>query len=359
MSREMTPRERVSTAFARQVPDRVPINYEFNPGIDLRLKEHFGLAADDHEGILRALNVDFRRVASNYVGPRLHPELPGRNVDAQSGIVTRWIEHKSGGYWDFCDFPLEHATAEELAAWPMPSPNDYDYSLIADQCAAHANYYIAVGGPGLCDIINQTGMIRTMEQTLVDLMVDDEGLLNYLDRRLAVSLEMTARILEAAKGRIDMLCMGEDLGTQNSPLISLDLYRKHIRPRQQRFVDLGNAWNIPVMIHSCGSSSWAYDDFIEMGISVVDTLQPEAVNMAPDYLKSRFGDRLSFHGCISTAGPLAYGTVEDVVKNVQETFQVMMPGGGYALAPTHAIQDNSPTENVVAMYQAAVEYGGY
>jgi uroporphyrinogen decarboxylase len=96
-----------------------------------------------------------------------------------------------------------------------------------------------------------------------------------------------------------------------------------------------------------------------MGIDVVDTLQPEAKDMAPAYLKERFGDQLAFHGCISTAGPVAYGTVQEVVDDVCVTLKTMMPGGGYALAPTHQLQDNSPTENVVAMYEAAKKYGQY
>jgi len=96
-----------------------------------------------------------------------------------------------------------------------------------------------------------------------------------------------------------------------------------------------------------------------MGIDAVDTLQPEAKDMAPAYLKRRWGDRLAFHGGISTAGPLAYGTPQEVVQNVRDVLAVMMPGGGYALAPTHQIQDNSPTENVLAMYEAAREFGWY
>jgi uroporphyrinogen decarboxylase len=170
---------------------------------------------------------------------------------------------------------------------------------------------------------------------------------------------VTRRTLEAAGGGIDLIATGEDLGTQRGPTISLDLFRKHIRPRHQRVVDLAKAYDIPVMIHSCGSSSWAFEDFIDMGIGVVDTLQPEAKDMAPAYLKARFGGRLAFHGCISTAGPVAYGTVQDVIDSVRETLEIMMPGGGYALSPTHQLQDNSPTENVVAMYQAARRYGGY
>lgn len=81
--------------------------------------------------------------------------------------------------------------------------------------------------------------------------------------------------------------------------------------------------------------------------------------MDPAYLKERFGDRLAFHGCISTAGTLVTGTPDDVRRTVRETLEIMMPGGGYALAPTHHLQDNTPTENVLAMYAAAREFGVY
>jgi uroporphyrinogen-III decarboxylase len=92
---------------------------------------------------------------------------------------------------------------------------------------------------------------------------------------------------------------------------------------------------------------------------VVDTLQPEAKNMDPAYLKSRYGDRLSFHGCISTAGPVVGGSVEETVADVRQKLDILMPGGGYAFAPTHQLQDNSGTENVIAMYETAREYGRY
>lgn len=96
-----------------------------------------------------------------------------------------------------------------------------------------------------------------------------------------------------------------------------------------------------------------------MGITIIDTLQPEAKDMSPRYLKDRFGDRLSFHGCISTGGAVAYGSVEETVAYVRDTLETMMPGGGYAFSPTHMLQDNSPTENVLAMYEAARTYGRY
>ena len=96
-----------------------------------------------------------------------------------------------------------------------------------------------------------------------------------------------------------------------------------------------------------------------MGIDAVDTLQPEAANMSPAYLKKTFGGRLAFHGCISTAGSVAFATPAEVIQDCRQTLDIMMPGGGYCFAPTHSLQDNSPTENVVAMYEAARRYGVY
>ena len=357
--KEMTSKERVRTAFSRNAPDRVPLNYMANPGIDGRLKTHFGLKADDEEGLFQALGVDIRKIKAGYTGPKLHEDVPDRKVDPEWGIRRRWIEHGSGGYWDFCDFPLKDADEEAAERWPLPSPDDYDYDSVSELCRLHEPYCLCAGGAGSGDVINKAGMIRTMEQVLVDLATDSPALMRIIDRRLEVHLEVLRRTIEASDGKIDFLWMGEDLGSQNAPLISLSLFRKHIRPRLQLFVDMALTFDLPVMIHSCGSSSWAFDDFIEMGISIVDTLQPEARNMAPSFLKEHYGDRLAFHGAISTAGTVATGTVEDVRKTVRETLDIMMPGGGYCLAPTHQLQDNSPTENVVAMYETAREYGAY
>ena len=228
-----------------------------------------------------------------------------------------------------------------------------------NQCGKHEKYALFIGDAGLGDIMNSNGFLRGTEQTLVDLATDDPAGLLLMDRRLEIQLGIAERTLDAAKGKVDFMWLGEDLGSQHAPLISLDLFRKHIRPRKQKFIDLANAYGIPVMIHCCGSSSWAFEDFIEMGIKVVDTLQPEAKDMKPDYLKKRFGEKLSFHGCISTAGPVAYGSEQDVIDNMKETLETMMPGGGYCMSPTHELQDNSPTENVVAMYQAAHDFGRY
>ena len=306
----MTSRERVRVTLASGQPDRVPIDYHANPGIDARLKQHFGLRADDWEGLRRALGVDFRPAGAPYTGPRLHPELPGRQVDPLWGWRTQLIRHSSGEYWDYCDFPLAGADEETVDHWPMPSPDDFGYGDVRAQCQHGGDHAIYVGNAGLACIINTMGFLFGMEQTLMDLATESAPLLRCIDRMLAIQLEMTRRNIEAARGRIDFMWIGEDLGTQIAPLISRQMFGRLIRPRHRPFVDLAKSHDMAVMIHTCGSSSWAYEDYIEMGVKAVDTLQPEAANMSPAHLKRTFGGRLAFHGCISTAGPVATGTVE-------------------------------------------------
>jgi len=355
----MTAKQRVLKTFNLEKTDRVTIGYDANQGVHTRFAKALGIPDGNGEKVNRTLGVDYRHIGAPYTGPCLFKPLPNRRVDNLEGCYTRWVEHDTGGYWDFCDFPLANADDETIAGFPVPDPDGFNYGAVAEQLERHKDYAVFIGGAGVPDIINSNGRIMGMEDILVHLATGNEAALAFIDRRIDMQFAVMERTLELYKGRIDFMWLGEDLGTQHSPMISLDLFRKVFKPRHQRFVDLAKAYGLPVMIHTCGSSSWAYEDFIEMGIRGVDTLQPEAANMSPRYLKERFGGRLSFRGCISTAGPLAYGTAEDTVNTIKETLEIMMDGYGYHFAPTHAIQDNTPTENLIAMYNAAHKFGVY
>ncbi len=355
----LTSRERVIRTFYHEKTDRIPIDYLANAAIDRKLKRHFGLQDDDDEGLRQALRVDFREVTVPYTGPVLHPPVKGLDVDPAWGFRRKWVTHNWGGYWEFTDFPLADLDMEKATTWPMPSADDFDYSVVTEQCKRWKDLALYVGNPGLGDMMNTTGFWCGMEMAYLSVGLKDPAWLTLIDRRLAIQLEMTERMLEAARGGIDFMWLGEDLGQQQGPLISLDSYRELLRPRHQKFVDLARAYNIPVMFHSCGSSSWAFEDFIDMGIAAIDTLQPEVANMEPAYLKETYGNRLAFHGMVSTAGPLATAPVAEFEKSLRELLDIVMPGGGYFLAPTHEIQDNTPLENALALYQRGYEWGWY
>lgn len=358
MGKKMTSKQRVQETLGFGKADRVPFNISLNEGIENNLFRHFKVTR--YEDLLKCLDVDFRGLGLLYTGkPLFEDNIEGVVVDRVNGIHRRWVEHGSGGYWDYCDFPLKDAEPEDIDAWPMPSPDDFDYDRIVNDMAANRDYGTYFGGAGWGDIMNSAGFLFGTERVYVGLALDDEALLKYIDRRIDLQVELTVRVMERIGRNLDFLWIGEDLGTQRGPLISLEMFREKIRPRHMRIIDVAKQYGLPIMIHCCGSSSWAFEDFIEMGITGVDTLQPEAKDMAPRYLKENFGNRLVFHGAISTAGPLAYGSREELMDCVKDTLEIYMPGGGYCLAPTHAIQDNSPTENVLAMYEAGEKYGYY
>jgi len=355
----MSSRERVQCTLRCDVPDRVPVSYATNPCVHGRLEQKLGLSS--MEEVLAAIGADSRHVGPQYTGPVLFPELENRQLNPVYGFYRKWVPNMSGGYWEMYDFPLKNADADKIAAFPVPDPDHFDYETAAQIIKKYNSqgYAIGIGGGGTCDLINLTGRLMGMENTLVNFLIEDEATLCYVDRRCNMDLGMLERLLERCPGEIDFLHMGEDLGTQHAPMISMTMYRKVMRPRHQKYIDLAKSYGKPVMVHTCGCSSWVYEDFIEMGVSAVETLQPEAANMSPEYLKKHFGGRLAFHGCISTAGPLAFGSPEDVDRCIRETLEVMMPGGGYWLAPTHMIQDNTPVDNIIAMYNAAHKYGVY
>ncbi len=357
----MSSKERVRRTFHFEKADRVPIDYETNPTINRKFMAALGFREDERDAFRDALGVDYRAIDAPYVGPKLFPDVPGLNCDPLYGFYSRWVENQFGGYFDFCNFPLKDADEEKIAAFPTPNPDHFDYSAVADRVKKTRGYAIYVGNAGQPDIINSLGRVMGMEDTLVNLQLGDEATLDLMRRKTDFEREKLARLLDAIKkagGEPDFMWLGEDLGTQIAPMISHELFDRVFRPVFQSFVDLAKSHDIPVMIHTCGSSSWVYEKFIEMGIRAVDTLQPEAVDMSPKYLLERFGGRLNFHGCISTAMLASY-TADEITALCRETLALLKPTRGYHFAPTHAIQDNTPVENLVAMYQAAHVYGVY
>lgn len=356
----MTSKERVRRTFEFEKTDRVTIGYESNPVIHSKLCKALGVKEADPEDLLMALGVDYRPIAAPYIGKELFQAPKDRIVDQLEGCIMRWVENGSGGYWDFCDFPLQNATDEMFENFPVPNPDDFDYDTALDKAKSYEGKFgLFAGNAGIPDILNSNGRIMGVEDVLCHLILEDEAALNFIKKRANFQLSMMERLIEKCKDYLDFIWLGEDLGTQIAPMISLELYRKHIKPIHIQFADLANSYHLPAIIHTCGSSSWAYEDFIEIGIRGVDTLQPEAKNMGPAYLAEKFGGRLNFRGCISTAGPLAYGTKEETEKVCKDTLEIMMKVRGYHFAPTHQIQDNTPVENVIAMYNAAHKYGRY
>ena len=178
---KMTSRERVLETFANGEADRVPINFQSNAGLLKRLYTYFGLKEGDKEGLLKSLGVDFRGFRLPYIGKKLFTEQKeGIVINSVTGVHSRWIEHESGGYWDYCDFPLKDAGENEVENWPMPSPADFDYSKVHEICEKYKDYALYFGDPGWGDIMNSAGFLFGMERVYTGIALEDKALLELI-----------------------------------------------------------------------------------------------------------------------------------------------------------------------------------
>jgi uroporphyrinogen decarboxylase len=176
-----------------------------------------------------------------------------------------------------------------------------------------------------------------------------------IDRRVDFCYEVLRRGLQAARGKIGILCLGEDCGNQNGRMVSPKDFDQVFRPRLQRFIDLAHEFGAKAMMHSCGDTHDIMPTFIEMGLDVLDAMQPEPAGMNPDRIRALCKGRLAFCGLISTQHTLPHGTVAECRAEARHRLHIIARGGGYIFAPAHCIQPDTPLQNVLAIYEEALE----
>jgi uroporphyrinogen decarboxylase len=177
-----------------------------------------------------------------------------------------------------------------------------------------------------------------------------------LDRISDVNARIAAAYAEAG---VDIIWFGDDLGAQNGPLMKPEMWRRFVKPNDSKVINAAHAVrpDIPIAMHSCGAVMWALDDLIEMGVDCIQSLQPEANDLAE--IKRRFGNRLSFWGGIGSQSTLSHGTVDQVKNAVKSQIEILGNGGGYICASSHVVEPETPLENLDAFIDAIEKYGGY
>jgi hypothetical protein len=163
---------------------------------ELQLCAELGVRPDDKRSLDDALGVDYAGINAPYTGKNPYPEKPDRRVDILEGCYMRWVPNQSGGYWDFCDFPLKDADDETFETYPIPDPDDFDYdAALAQAKALSERYALHVGNPGVPDVINSNGRIMGMEDVLVHLLTEDEAAMDFMRRRAGSQLEVMYRTI--------------------------------------------------------------------------------------------------------------------------------------------------------------------
>lgn len=345
----MNSRERVLAALNHQKPDRVPCDYFGTPEIETALREHFNVATND--ALLECLGIDLRQVLPDYVGPELKAFDNGAFEDIW-GVIKAPVRNEFGAYNESQYLPFAEMTSlEQVEKHRWPSADWYDFSTLRDKCRQYEDYAVYLGRPGYMDLINGIAFGRGVEQVLLDIAIEDPVFMAIMEKRANFFLTLCERALDAAGDCIDILFMGDDYGTQNGLLMHPETWRRLFKPRMKAMIDLAHSHDCKVIHHSCGSTRLIMEDFIEIGLDCLQTIQPQAVGMDPAELKQEFGNRLCFHGAIDVQGGLQKATPDEVRQMVRDRIAVMNKGGGYICAPSHNIQPDTPLENVLAMYE--------
>jgi uroporphyrinogen decarboxylase len=341
----MTSRDRVLTAIARRPPDRAPADYKAEPAVNEYMMAH--LKVPNYEDLLRRLEIDVRRVEPLYIGPPFRTFEDGVFEDYW-GIRSKHLKAAHGSYDMHVWTPVWDArSVEDLEKHAWPTPDIFDYSVMRDQCRRHRDYAVMYEG---ADLFTRPCILRNMENVMVD-MVERPEVAHYLFGKFTDFYhEDITRAIEATDRGFDIYCEWSDYGTQRGPLISVAMFREFIVPYLKRLVDLCRSSGVKFMAHSCGAIRAFIPDLIAMGVDVLDPIQVTAEGMEPSGLKRDFGDRIAFHGGISTQTTLPFGTPEDVRAAVRNRIATLGAGGGYILASSHDISADTPPENIVAMH---------
>ncbi len=344
----MTSRERVLAAFEFAEVDKVPRWCGASQEFWDKAKRELEL---DDEALRIRFGDDFRRVIAPYVHPVELPE--GVTCETPFGIGRTGI-----GYGQPIAHPLSQATLKDIEEYPWPDPADIDVSQIKAQAQSWKGEYAMLGGdwsPFWHDAIDLAGM-----ENLYLMMYDAPEVVDaMLGKIVDFYAESSQRIFDAAADEIDIFFMGNDFGSQTGPLMGVEHFRRFMLPHLRRLVNLGHDYNLLVQLHCCGGFEPLLSSMIEAGLDAVHAIQPCCHGMELRALKKTYGGRIVFNGCIDSHHVLIDGQSPEFVRQKTcEVLDIMAPGGGYIAGASHdSILEETPVENVLAMFDAVDAYG--
>lgn len=349
----MNSKQRVLEAVARRRPDRIPVDFNANPGTLARLMRDLEVAT--HRELLDRLHVDIvdlRGVADPiYCGPvPKEQDLGGGVRENWLGWRTRRMETATGPEDAACEFIFAEATTvEEMADWRWFEVDWFDFSGFGQRLESWADLAVMASG---ASVFQHPAFLRGSDNLLADMALRPELAEYLIDRHTDFYVAFFDRMFNAARGMVDILRIADDLGMQDRLLMSPAMFDRFIAPRLERIIRMAHGHCVKVMFHTCGAVVPLIDRLIDLGVDMLDPIQVRAKGMDPVEIKERFGSRIALHGAIDTQYLLPRGTPEEVAGEVRRMIATLGPEG-YVISPCHVLQTDVPTANVLAIYDTA------
>ena len=251
--------------------------------------------------------------------------------------------------------PLKGAAPEELANYPYPSVDEAKTEEFSKKVLSIHNRGLASFAFMQMTVWEASWYLRSMEELMMDMMTESESAIILLDK---ITDFACAKARAYASAGVDILSLGDDIGTQNSLMLDVGLWERWLQPRLERVIKAAKNIRPDILIfyHSCGQIIPFIDKLIKSGVEILNPIQPECMEF--NEVHNSFGDRVSFWGTIGTQQLLPYGTKEEVRKTTLERLEKCGSNGGIVIGPTHIVEPEVPWENLIAIKEAVNEFEG-
>lgn len=349
----MTSKERVRKAATHQFPDRIPVGFEAISTVKKRLVAHYGLK--DEYDLYDYYNADIVAVDAKYVGRPLKQYINDKGEQIFEnfwGHEDTLVVTENDSYLSTVYYPLNEVTSiQEIDDYHWPRTEDFDYSVITDLVNRFSDKAIVIGHEGPFQYITY---LVNMEEFFV-LMIDEPEIAKHLlDRMVQFEIEHYTKMFEAGQGKIDILRVHDDYGTQLSLLFSVETWREFFKENTKKLADLAHSYGALYQQHSCGAIEPLINDLIECGVDILEPLQ-KVNGLHPEELKEKYEGKITFYGGIDTQTIIPFGTPEDVKNEVKHYTKLLNnKNGGYILMASQWFEVDAPIKNIEAIYDLSL-----
>ena len=363
----MTSKQRVIAAFNHEEPDYVPLFMTVTPELAQALAEEIKVESYT----LADSPLSQNRISFHEVLTKLGNDVVGIGACAPIGSKTKdlgndcykdeWqIEYKKVGYYtDQTTYPLANAKSpEEIRDFAWPDPKAAGRFDLAKKLVNEYGGEYAICGDLECTIFEQSWHMIGMEKFLMDLTMEQDYIFELMEHVMEYSIGCGK---ELARLGSDFIWLGDDMGSQRGMLISPDMWRSYFKGRLKHVIDEIRSENpeIKFAYHSCGSYFPIVGDLLEIGVDILNALQPNAKDMDLIRLKEMYGQEASFFGGIDVQDIIPFGTVAETAKEVKRVISSAGKGGGLLLAGSHNFQPDVSVEKMMKIFETAKSFGKY
>jgi uroporphyrinogen decarboxylase len=353
----MTSRERVRETIGRRIPDRPPLFVTVTPQVAENLARYLEIPYEEpldsllstrisHMGMLTGLGNDCVGIAACAPYDRPTMTHPGGIIENEWGM--RFIS--AGLYNEFYEFPLARAkNPDDIRHYDFPDPFAAGRFDAARETVKKYGSDYAIVADLETSFFETSWYLVGLEKLLMDMMLEAPYVGPLFDRVMEINIEVGRQLIGLGA---DIIWAGDDFGTQNGMLMDPEMWRSVFKPRIRIMFEEFRKVNPGIRIawHSCGSIVPIIPDFIEIGLDILNPLQPKAKGMDASFLKKTYGKDLVFFGGIDIQELLPHKGPEEIRAEVKRLAGILGDHGGYIIAPAHNIQADTPVGNILALF---------